>query len=75
MPQETFLFHDTMLRNVTLGNEELTASPVGQALRDADAWDFVTRRPEGLETTVAIVYDIEGGALRRLNEERLESPV
>ncbi len=56
VPQDTLLFNDTLLRNVTLGDERFTADDVEEALRSADAWDFVAARPEGLQVGVG-----EGG--------------
>jgi ATP-binding cassette subfamily C protein len=52
VPQENLLFHDSVLRNVTLGDPELGEADAEQALRAADAWDFVAALPEGLHATV-----------------------
>ena len=52
VPQETFLFHDTITANVTLGDDGVTAAQVESALRRAEAWDFVTSLPEGTSTVV-----------------------
>ncbi|HEX7091372.1 MAG TPA: ABC transporter ATP-binding protein [Longimicrobiales bacterium] len=52
IPQETILFHDTIARNVSLGAEATDAARIEQALRDAGAWDFVARLPDGIETVV-----------------------
>ena len=52
VPQETVLLHDTITHNVTLGDPELGAGDVEQALRAAGAWDFVERLPEGCATLV-----------------------
>ncbi|MBN1558070.1 MAG: ABC transporter ATP-binding protein [Lentisphaerae bacterium] len=52
VPQEMFLFHDTIFRNVTLGDTALSRAAVEDALRQAGAWDFVSRLPAGLETVV-----------------------
>jgi ATP-binding cassette, subfamily C, bacterial len=58
VPQEMLLFHDTVFRNVTLGDPAVSRQDVEQALKDAGAWDFVSARPEGLETNLG-----EQGAL------------
>ena len=50
VPQEMFLFHDTVLENVTLGDPALPREQVETALRASGAWDFVAELPEGLET-------------------------
>ena len=52
VPQELLLFHDTLLANVTLGDDRITVSEVEQALRAAGAWSFVKTLPEGLDTIV-----------------------
>jgi ATP-binding cassette subfamily C protein len=52
VPQETLLFHDTVLRNVTLGAPEFNEKDVEKALRAAGAWDFVMAMPHGMNSTV-----------------------
>jgi ATP-binding cassette subfamily C protein len=49
VPQEMLLFNDTILRNVTLGDAGLSEEAVVEALKMADAWDFVTEKDDGLE--------------------------
>ncbi|WP_327093216.1 ABC transporter ATP-binding protein/permease [Nonomuraea sp. NBC_01738] len=51
VPQQTFLFDDTVRGNVALGLE-LDDEQVWDALRLAQADGFVTRLPEGLDTRV-----------------------
>jgi len=41
VPQESLLFEGTVRDNVTYGSPELTDSAVRDALRDANAWEFV----------------------------------
>ncbi len=52
VPQETFLFHDTVMANVTLGDEDVSRTDVETALRRAEAWDFVAALPEGMDSVV-----------------------
>ena len=52
VPQETFLFHDTVMANVTLGDPEISRARVQSALRRAEAWDFVAALPEGIDAVV-----------------------
>jgi ATP-binding cassette subfamily C protein len=52
VPQETFLLHDTVLQNVTLGDPELSETDAEAALRAAGAWDFVMARPDGIYSSV-----------------------
>ncbi|MBI3797363.1 MAG: ABC transporter ATP-binding protein [Deltaproteobacteria bacterium] len=52
VPQETFLLHESVLVNVTLGDPDLTIADVESALQAAGAWEFVAVLPEGLHTPV-----------------------
>lgn len=52
VPQDTFLMHDTVLHNVTLGDPTLTEADAEVALRAAGAWDFVSAMPNGISTSV-----------------------
>jgi ATP-binding cassette subfamily C protein len=52
VPQDTLLLHDSVLANVTLGDPDLTREDAERALRQADAWEFVSALPEGLDTPV-----------------------
>lgn len=52
VPQEMFLFHDTIFNNITLGGEGITREDVADALRSAGAWDFVSQMPGGIDATV-----------------------
>jgi ATP-binding cassette subfamily C protein len=50
--QETLLLHDSILANVTLGEPALTEADAERALRQAGAWEFVERLPEGMNSVV-----------------------
>ncbi len=52
VPQETFLLHESVLVNVTLGDPDLTTADVESALQAAGAWEFVAALPEGIHTAV-----------------------
>jgi ATP-binding cassette subfamily C protein len=52
VPQETILLHDTIMRNITLGDPTLQPADVEWALQAAGASDFVASLPDGLETVV-----------------------
>jgi len=52
VPQETFLLHDTVLQNVTLGDANLTEADAEEALIAAGAWDFVKALPTGMHSSV-----------------------
>lgn len=52
VPQETVLLHDTILKNISIGNAEISEADVIWALKKAGAWDFVQKLPEGVHTVV-----------------------
>jgi ATP-binding cassette subfamily C protein len=52
VPQETFLLHESVFVNVTLGDVDLTTADVESALQAAGAWEFVADLPEGIHTAV-----------------------
>jgi ATP-binding cassette, subfamily C, bacterial len=52
VPQEMFLFHDTVVNNITLGDPKINYDAAEQALRKVEAWDFVRAMPQGLDTIV-----------------------
>lgn len=65
--QETFLLHESILVNVTLGDQDLTPAEVEQALRAAGVWDFVSALPEGMLTLVGERGSgISGGQRQRI---------
>lgn len=50
--QETLLLHDSIQANVTLGEPALTAQDAERALRQAGAWEFVEKLPDGMNSVV-----------------------
>lgn len=52
VPQEMFLFHDTVYTNVTLGDADIPREAVEHALKASGAWHFVMQLPEGLDTVL-----------------------
>ncbi len=52
VPQDNFLFHDTVRWNVTLGDKIYTDAEIIEALEKASAKDFVMDMPDGLDTVV-----------------------
>jgi ATP-binding cassette subfamily C protein len=52
VPQELFLFHDSVLNNVTLGDPALNRADAERALLEAGAWDFVQSLGDGLDAVV-----------------------
>jgi len=52
VPQESILFDGTVRENVAYGMEDAGDAAVREALRDANALEFVDRLPQGLDTVV-----------------------
>ena len=65
--QETFLFHDTIFKNIQFGRLNATPEDVYAAAKTAFAHDFILAQPEGYET---IIGDkgclLSGGQQQRL---------
>jgi ATP-binding cassette subfamily C protein len=71
VPQDTFLLNDSIRTNVTLGDESLSDEDVEEALRDAHAWEFVSRLPEGMESVVGERgLALSGGQRQRISIAR-----
>lgn len=51
--QDTLMLNDSVARNVALGEGSPDPDKVERCLRAADAWDFVSRLPLGIDTVVA----------------------
>jgi ATP-binding cassette subfamily C protein len=67
VPQEMFLFHDTVLHNITLGDSSVTTADAEKALLAAGAWEFVRSLPRGLNTVVGERGStISGGQRQRI---------
>ncbi|MFM2042070.1 MAG: hypothetical protein RLY86_646 [Pseudomonadota bacterium] len=52
VPQDPFLFHDTIRANLLVARPDADDAALTRALEDAAALDFVTRLPHGLGTVV-----------------------
>jgi ATP-binding cassette subfamily B protein len=67
VPQESILFDGSVRENITYGLSAVRADTVEQALRDANAWEFVSRLPAGLDTPVGEKgARLSGGQKQRL---------
>jgi ATP-binding cassette, subfamily B, bacterial MsbA len=65
--QETFLFHDTIFKNIQFGRQGATAEEVYSAAQTAYAHDFITAQPNGYETVIGDKGClISGGQQQRL---------
>lgn len=69
--QEVILFNDTIYNNVAFGMEHVTEEAVWEALRTANALDFVEALPEKLYTNVSDRgLNLSGGQRQRLSIAR-----
>jgi ATP-binding cassette, subfamily B, bacterial MsbA len=50
--QETFLFHDTIFKNIQFGRLDATAEEIYDAAHTAFAHDFIMAQPKGYETVI-----------------------
>jgi ATP-binding cassette subfamily C protein len=67
VPQETVLFNDTILINLTLGDPTVSQAQAEKALRRAGAWDFVAALPGGMDSVVGERgAKLSGGQRQRL---------
>ena len=53
VPQETWLFAGTLRDNIAYGNPGASDDEVKSAACDANAWDFIEKKGEGLDTVVS----------------------
>jgi ATP-binding cassette, subfamily B, multidrug efflux pump len=71
VPQKPFLFSGTVASNLRYGKPDATDDELWQALRVAQAEDFVRAMPEGLEATISQGgTNVSGGQRQRLSIAR-----
>ena len=69
--QDTILFDGTVYENITYGMPEPTPAAAEAALRAANAWEFVAKLPDGMDTIVGERGSrISGGQKQRLANAR-----
>ncbi|MGC4071118.1 MAG: ATP-binding cassette domain-containing protein [Nibricoccus sp.] len=67
VPQESILFDGTIRENVTYGMKSVPDAVLTQALRDANAWEFIEKLPDGIHTQVGEKgARLSGGQKQRL---------
>lgn len=52
VPQDIFLFGGTIRENIAYGRPEATEDMIEDAARKANAWEFISKFPKGLDTLV-----------------------
>ncbi len=71
VPQELVLFHDTVLANISLGDQKIGEQEALEALKLAGASDFIDQLPEGLMTVVGERgAKLSGGQRQRISLAR-----
>jgi subfamily B ATP-binding cassette protein MsbA len=69
--QDSILFNDTIKNNITLGKENVTDDDIIEALKIANAFEFVKDLPLGLETNIGDAGGkLSGGQKQRLSIAR-----
>lgn len=67
VPQDSILFEGTIRENITYGLNNVTDAIVESALRDANAWEFVQKLSDGVETHIGERgAKLSGGQKQRL---------
>jgi subfamily B ATP-binding cassette protein MsbA len=75
--QDAILFNDSIKNNLKLGNDTATDEEVVEALKIANAWEFVNELHEGINTNIGDAGNkLSGGQKQRLSIARavLKSP-
>ncbi len=71
VPQELILMHESIRQNIALSDANVTDDVVWEALRKADAEDFVRSMPDGLDTVVGEYGSkLSGGQRQRISLAR-----
>jgi len=77
--QDSILFNDTVRKNVALSDENASEEEIIQALKIANAWEFVSELPQGLDTNIGDAGGkLSGGQKQRLSIARAvlkDSPI
>ncbi len=69
--QDSILFNDTVAVNVALSNKEASDQEVIDALKIANAWEFVSQLPQGIHTNIGDSGNkLSGGQKQRLSIAR-----
>ncbi len=69
--QESILFNDSIRNNLLLGKESATDEDMIHALKIANAWEFVEKLPEGIDTNIGDSGNkLSGGQKQRLSIAR-----
>ncbi|SHH42642.1 ABC transporter ATP-binding protein [Winogradskyella jejuensis] len=69
--QDSILFNDTVKNNILIGKEDASDDEIVEALKIANAWEFVKDLPKGIETNIGDSGGkLSGGQKQRLSIAR-----
>ncbi|WP_053978325.1 ABC transporter ATP-binding protein [Mangrovimonas xylaniphaga] len=69
--QDSILFNDSIKNNMLIGKEDATDEEIIEALKIANAWEFVSTLPNGIETNIGDSGNkLSGGQKQRLSIAR-----
>lgn len=69
--QDVFLFNDTVRANIAAGKKDATDEEIIAAAKSAQAWDFIQKMPEGLNSLVGDRgQKLSGGERQRISIAR-----
>jgi len=69
--QDSILFNNSIRNNIKIGNENATEDQIVEALKIANAWEFVKDLPEGMDTNIGDSGNsLSGGQKQRLSIAR-----
>ena len=69
--QDSILFNDSIKNNITLGKTDATDEDIVDALKIANAWEFVKDLPQGIDTNIGDSGNkLSGGQKQRLSIAR-----
>ena len=69
--QDSILFNDSIKNNILLGKEDASDQEIEEALKVANAWEFVKDLPHGIETNIGDSGNkLSGGQKQRLSIAR-----
>ena len=71
VPQDLFLFHDSILNNVNIGDLTISKEDIVKALKGSGAWEFVSGLPDGVNTVIGERgIRLSGGQRQRISIAR-----
>lgn len=69
--QDSILFNNSIRNNLKIGNENATEDQIVEAIKIANAWEFVKDLPEGIDTNIGDSGNsLSGGQKQRLSIAR-----